>query len=168
MVNKTVLSDARILEIFRKHESELGIYVDDAVLNVAREIERETAKACANPITWNRNVFLGDPPNGITSWYEWMNRRHYADVTIRASASEDWKIGVLQDQLKKIQSNNEDIRHAVLQSPEIQQALEDTKRLDFLADKDQTVANVLLPIDVVMNNMGDMRAAIDEVMEAKP
>lgn len=57
---------------------------------------------------------------------------------------------------------------AALQSPEIQQALADTKRLDFLADKDQTVANVLLPIDVVMNNMGDMRAAIDEVMEAKP
>lgn len=57
---------------------------------------------------------------------------------------------------------------ALLQSPEIQQALADTKRLDFLADKDQAVANVLLPIDVVINNMGDMRAAIDEVMEAKP
>lgn len=44
----------------------------------------------------------------------------------------------------------------------------DTARLDWLADVDNTIANVQLPTMCVMNHMDDMRAAIDEAMRLDP
>lgn len=41
----------------------------------------------------------------------------------------------------------------------------DTVRLDFLADRNQHIANVQLPTECVVCNMHSMRAAIDHAME---
>lgn len=40
----------------------------------------------------------------------------------------------------------------------------DTKRIDFLADKSQSVANVMLPTEIVERNLSSLRDAIDETM----
>lgn len=51
---------------------------------------------------------------------------------------------------------------------EIESLREDEARLDWLADRENSVGNVLLPTMCVMNNLGDMRAAIDEAMRIDP
>ena len=40
----------------------------------------------------------------------------------------------------------------------------DTKRIDFLADTSQNVANVMLPTKIVERNVSSLRDAIDEAM----
>ena len=40
----------------------------------------------------------------------------------------------------------------------------DTKRIDFLADKNQFIANVQLPREIVERNVSSLRDAIDEAM----
>lgn len=44
----------------------------------------------------------------------------------------------------------------------------DTVRMDWLADKNNIIGNVQLPAVCVMNNLHDMRAAIDEAMRLDP
>ena len=44
------------------------------------------------------------------------------------------------------------------------QAQADTKRIDFLADKSQSVANVMLPTKIVERNLSSLRDAIDQAM----
>ena len=40
----------------------------------------------------------------------------------------------------------------------------DTKRVDFLADKNQLIANVQLPREIVERNLSSLRDAIDEIV----
>lgn len=47
---------------------------------------------------------------------------------------------------------------------EIESLREDKARLDWLADRENGIGNVQLPTMCVMNNLNDMRAAIDEAM----
>ena len=47
---------------------------------------------------------------------------------------------------------------------ELAELLKDKARLDWLADVDNTVGNVLLPTDIVQRNLGSLRDAIDEAM----
>lgn len=47
-------------------------------------------------------------------------------------------------------------------------AAADTARLDWLADPENVIGNVQLPTMCVMNNLHDMRAAIDEAMKLDP
>ena len=44
------------------------------------------------------------------------------------------------------------------------QNFDDTKRLDWLADADNSIGNVLLPTACVENNIGSLREAIDMAM----
>lgn len=58
------------------------------------------------------------------------------------------------------------IEQAVLQSPEIREALSDKKRIDWLADPSND-GNVMLPRDIVLQNPHSLRDAIDSAMEQK-
>lgn len=51
-------------------------------------------------------------------------------------------------------------------SQEIDAALLDKARLDWLADPANTIGNVTLPKDIVMRNIESLRAAIDEAMQS--
>lgn len=44
-------------------------------------------------------------------------------------------------------------------------AEQDSKRIDWLADKDNHIGNVMLPTECVERNLHSMRAAIDDAME---
>lgn len=44
-------------------------------------------------------------------------------------------------------------------------AEQDSKRIDWLADKDNYIGNVTLPTECVARNLHSLRAAIDEAME---
>lgn len=44
-------------------------------------------------------------------------------------------------------------------------AQKDVERIDFLADKDQWIANVQMPREIVERNLNDLRNAIDEAMD---
>ena len=44
----------------------------------------------------------------------------------------------------------------------------DQARIDWLADRENSIGNVQLPTMCVMNNLHDMRAAIDEAMRLDP
>lgn len=46
--------------------------------------------------------------------------------------------------------------------------LDDTVRMDWLADRNNIIGNVQLPTVCVMNNLHDMRGAIDEAMRLDP
>ena len=50
-------------------------------------------------------------------------------------------------------------------SPKLQQGLNDTKRLDWLADRDNRIGNVQLPAECVACNLHSMRDAIDMAMQ---
>ncbi len=43
--------------------------------------------------------------------------------------------------------------------------LKDKARLDWLADVDNNIGNVLLPRDIVERNLGSLRDGIDEAMK---
>ena len=43
--------------------------------------------------------------------------------------------------------------------------LKDKARLDWLADVNNTIGNVLLPTDIVERNLGSLRDGIDEAMK---
>lgn len=45
------------------------------------------------------------------------------------------------------------------------EAKKDSARLDWLADPKNTVGNVVLPREYIMDNLDSMRAAIDAAME---
>ena len=46
----------------------------------------------------------------------------------------------------------------------LQELLKDKARLDWLADLNNTIGNVLLPRDIVERNLGSLRDGIDEAM----
>ncbi len=46
----------------------------------------------------------------------------------------------------------------------LQRAEQDSKRIDWLADKDNHIGNVMLPTECVERNLHSMRAAIDDAM----
>lgn len=52
-------------------------------------------------------------------------------------------------------------------SPKLKQGLEDTKRLDWLADRDNHIGNVQLPAECVEQHLDSMRDAIDAAMQAQ-
>ncbi len=47
---------------------------------------------------------------------------------------------------------------------ELVELQKDKARLDWLADADNTIGNVLLPTDIVERNLGSLRDGIDEAM----
>ena len=57
--------------------------------------------------------------------------------------------------------------YELVKKAEAEQAKADTKRIDFLADKSQSVANVMLPTEIVERNLSSLRDAIDEAMMIK-
>lgn len=48
---------------------------------------------------------------------------------------------------------------------EMQELLKDKARLDWLADVNNSIGNVLLPRDIVERNLGSLRDGIDEAMK---
>ena len=48
---------------------------------------------------------------------------------------------------------------------ELQELLKDRARLDWLADVNNAIGNVLLPRDIVERNLGSLRDGIDEAMK---
>lgn len=48
---------------------------------------------------------------------------------------------------------------------ELQELLKDKARIDWLADVNQNIGNVILPRDIVERNVHGLRSAIDEAME---
>ncbi len=48
---------------------------------------------------------------------------------------------------------------------EMQELLKDKSRLDWLADANNNIGNVLLPRDIVERNLGSLRDGIDEAMK---
>lgn len=53
---------------------------------------------------------------------------------------------------------------ALQSSAEAKELRKDKARLDWLADRENTVGNVTLPTEVVSRNLHSLRAAIDETM----
>lgn len=51
---------------------------------------------------------------------------------------------------------------------QLEAAMKDVKRMDWLADKRNNVGNVQLPREIVESNLPSLRDAIDEAMEAYP
>ena len=47
---------------------------------------------------------------------------------------------------------------------ELQELLKDKARLDWLADVNNNIGNVLLPTDIVERNLSSLRDGIDEAM----
>lgn len=56
----------------------------------------------------------------------------------------------------------------MLLAEEVRALRADAKRLDWLADRENGIGNVHLPTMCVMNNLHDIRAAIDEAMRLDP
>jgi len=50
---------------------------------------------------------------------------------------------------------------------DIEKLLKDKARLDWLADRENTIGNVQLPSECVIRNLGSLRDAIDDAMEMK-
>lgn len=48
---------------------------------------------------------------------------------------------------------------------ELQELLKDRARLDWLADVNNTIGNVMLPRDIVERNLSSLRDGIDEAMK---
>lgn len=59
------------------------------------------------------------------------------------------------------------IEQAVLQSPEVHALKRDKERMDWLADPENKIGNVLLPTECVKRNPHSLRDAIDDAMEQK-
>ena len=57
------------------------------------------------------------------------------------------------------------IEQAVLQSSEVQAWKRDAERLNWLADPNNSIGNVQLPTECVIENAHSLRAAIDAAME---
>ena len=58
----------------------------------------------------------------------------------------------LSDGIAELQQENAELR-------------KDKARIDWLADVDNSIGNVLLPTDIVERNLGSLRDAIDEAMK---
>ncbi len=58
---------------------------------------------------------------------------------------------------------NSDYAHTLLDTVAyIKKLEEDKKRIDWLADKNQSIGNVMLPTQCVERNLGSLRGAIDD------
>ena len=51
-----------------------------------------------------------------------------------------------------------------MDSKELDELVKDKERLDWLSSTEQSIGNVLLPREIVENNIHSLRSAIDETM----
>ena len=65
------------------------------------------------------------------------------------------------DELTALQKLREEIDQLKIAFHEL---LKDKLRLDWLADVNNSIGNVLLPTDIVERNLGSLRDGIDEAM----
>ena len=65
------------------------------------------------------------------------------------------------DELARLQELHEEVDKLKITLNEL---LKDKARLDWLADVNNTIGNVLLPTDIVERNLGSLRDGIDEAM----
>ncbi len=72
---------------------------------------------------------------------------------------EGFEIGRLQDRIVELLDERQEL-YAQLDRTE-----EDSKRINFLADKNQWIANVQLPREIVERNLSSLRNAIDRAMD---
>ena len=70
-----------------------------------------------------------------------------------------FEIGRLQDRIAELLDERQEL-YAQLDRTE-----EDSKRINFLADKNQWIANVQLPREIVERNLSSLRNAIDRAMD---
>ena len=88
-------------------------------------------------------------------WYAWL-----ACAKSKAQAvPEGFEIGRLQDRITELLDERQEL-YAQLDRTE-----EDSKRINFLADKNQWIANVQLPREIVERNLSSLRNAIDRAMD---
>ena len=72
---------------------------------------------------------------------------------------ERFEIGRLQDRITELLDERQEL-YAQLDRTEA-----DSKRINFLADKNQWIANVQLPREIVERNLSSLRNAIDRAMD---
>ena len=97
-------------------------------------------------------------PVGLAAW---VNGAFYGfEQAAKAQAApEGFEIGRLQDRIVELLDERQEL-YAQLDRTE-----EDTKRINFLADKNQWIANVQLPREIVERNLSSLRNAIDRAMD---
>jgi hypothetical protein len=86
------------------------------------------------------------------SWKAWQAAKAQA-------VPEGFEIGRLQDRITELLDERQEL-YAQLDRTE-----EDSKRINFLADKNQWIANVQLPREIVERNLSSLRNAIDRAMD---
>lgn len=99
------------------------------------------------------------------AWFKSLNengRTTYFLGQESTVAWEAWQVAKAQAVSEMQQSKQPEIDDLKAQ---LEQAKADTKRIDFLADKSQSVANVMLPTEIVERNISSLRDAIDEAMK---
>lgn len=90
-------------------------------------------------------------------------RRHLGELTTAEErlAQAAWRLGAMEYRT--------DYMAAMEQLRETQKEAEaDKARLDWLSERDNPIGNVQLPTVCVMNNLHNMRGAIDEAMRLDP
>ena len=70
-----------------------------------------------------------------------------------------FEIGRLQDRIVELLDERQELY------AQLDRAEEDSKRINFLADKNQWIANVQLPREIVERNLSSLRNAIDRAMD---
>ena len=74
------------------------------------------------------------------------------------SIADNWEDGEIFKELAELKVENALLRQ------DKEQLLKDKERLDWLADVNNTIGNVSLPHECVVNNIHSLRDAIDEAM----
>ena len=87
-----------------------------------------------------------------SSWCTWQAAKAQA-------VPEVVDVGRLQDRITELLDERQEL-YAQLDRTE-----EDSKRINFLADKNQWIANVQLPREIVERNLSSLRNAIDRAMD---
>ena len=97
-------------------------------------------------------------PVGLAAW---VNGAFYGFEQAAKSQAvpEGFEIGRLQDRIVELLDERQEL-YAQLDRTE-----EDSKRINFLADKNQWIANVQLPREIVERNLSSLRNAIDRAMD---
>ncbi len=85
--------------------------------------------------------------------------RMFDELAKAQAVPEGFEIGRLQDRIVELLDERQEL-YAQLDRTE-----EDSKRINFLADKNQWIANVQLPREIVERNLSSLRNAIDRAMD---
>ena len=93
----------------------------------------------------------GTVPN---EYYHYESQINPQDAMIQSIS---WVVWLACTQAKQAEIN--DLK------AQLERAKKDSKRIDFLSDKSQSVANVMLPTKIVERNLSSLRNAIDQAME---